>query len=215
MTGDRVRAGKTEPGQRGRRKYGLHNGKQEAHAVGDVVRLVTPGTLTEDGLLDARAHNFLAALARSGGGGGMLGKLRAVIRVLVNPVKNVRLGAMEVLAYARFRHAMPYLVDVTRKRTGDDRVMAAQVPPAGDVQRVDLRVIGEVRARVRQAKHTHVARLQEIEQARSEAQESVTAAWSVLMGQRAKRAIDRMLALPREKARAFDVGRAPAAVELV
>jgi DNA mismatch repair protein MutS len=32
----------------------------------DVVRLVTPGTLTEDGLLDARAHNFLAALARSG-----------------------------------------------------------------------------------------------------------------------------------------------------
>lgn len=45
---------------------------------------------------------------------------------------------------------------------------------------------GEVRARVRQAKHTHVARLQEIEQARSEAQEAVTAAWSVLMGQRAK-----------------------------
>lgn len=32
----------------------------------DVVRLVTPGTLTEDGLLDARAHNYLAALARVG-----------------------------------------------------------------------------------------------------------------------------------------------------
>jgi len=32
----------------------------------EVVRLVTPGTLTEDNLLDARAHNFLAALARSG-----------------------------------------------------------------------------------------------------------------------------------------------------
>ena len=31
-----------------------------------VVRLVTPGTLTEDGLLDARTHNFLAALARAG-----------------------------------------------------------------------------------------------------------------------------------------------------
>jgi DNA mismatch repair protein MutS len=30
-----------------------------------VVRVVTPGTLTEDSLLDARAHNFLAALARS------------------------------------------------------------------------------------------------------------------------------------------------------
>ena len=30
----------------------------------DVVRLVTPGTLTEDTLLDSRAHNYLAALAR-------------------------------------------------------------------------------------------------------------------------------------------------------
>jgi len=33
----------------------------------DVVRLVTPGTLTEDEHLDARAHNFLAALAEAGG----------------------------------------------------------------------------------------------------------------------------------------------------
>ena len=31
----------------------------------DVVRLVTPGTLTEETLLDARAHNFLTALFRS------------------------------------------------------------------------------------------------------------------------------------------------------
>jgi DNA mismatch repair protein MutS len=30
----------------------------------DVVRLVTPGTLTEDSLLDSRRHNYLAALAR-------------------------------------------------------------------------------------------------------------------------------------------------------
>ncbi len=30
----------------------------------DVVRLVTPGTLTEDSLLDARRHNFLAAVAQ-------------------------------------------------------------------------------------------------------------------------------------------------------
>ncbi len=30
----------------------------------DVVRLVTPGTLTEDSLLDARRHNYLAALAQ-------------------------------------------------------------------------------------------------------------------------------------------------------
>ncbi len=33
----------------------------------DVVRIVTPGTLTEDVLLDARANNYLAALARARG----------------------------------------------------------------------------------------------------------------------------------------------------
>src|SRR3546814_1544379 len=32
-----------------------------------VVRVVTPGTITEDALLDARAHNYLAALAEAGG----------------------------------------------------------------------------------------------------------------------------------------------------
>jgi len=39
----------------------------------DVVRTVTPGTLTEDSLLDARANNYLAALAQSGGEDGPLG----------------------------------------------------------------------------------------------------------------------------------------------
>ena len=34
----------------------------------DVVRLVTPGTLTEDTLLDARANNYLLAIARARGG---------------------------------------------------------------------------------------------------------------------------------------------------
>src|SRR6202043_3509855 len=32
-----------------------------------VVRVVTAGTLTEDGLLDARRHNYLAGIAESGG----------------------------------------------------------------------------------------------------------------------------------------------------
>lgn len=45
---------------------------------------------------------------------------------------------------------------------------------------------GEVSARVRQAKHTHVSRLQEIEQARTETQANVTAAWSRLMAARAQ-----------------------------
>ena len=33
-----------------------------------VVRVITPGTLTEDALLDARSHNYLAALAEAQGG---------------------------------------------------------------------------------------------------------------------------------------------------
>ena len=36
-----------------------------------VVRVVTPGTLTEDSLLDARANNFLGALAETAGGTGL------------------------------------------------------------------------------------------------------------------------------------------------
>src|SRR6201991_3225690 len=36
----------------------------------DVIRLVTPGTLTEDTLLDARRNNYLAAIARARTSGG-------------------------------------------------------------------------------------------------------------------------------------------------
>src|ERR1700754_3811422 len=36
----------------------------------DVVRIITPGTLTEDTLLDARANNYLLALARARGSNG-------------------------------------------------------------------------------------------------------------------------------------------------
>ncbi|MEL7047634.1 MAG: TolC family outer membrane protein [Pseudomonadota bacterium] len=45
---------------------------------------------------------------------------------------------------------------------------------------------GEVRARVRQAKHTHVSRLQQVEQARNETEENVTSAWSQLVAARAQ-----------------------------
>ncbi len=37
----------------------------------DVVRIITPGTITEEGLLDARSHNYLAALAEAGGALGL------------------------------------------------------------------------------------------------------------------------------------------------
>jgi outer membrane protein len=45
---------------------------------------------------------------------------------------------------------------------------------------------GETQARVRQAKHTHVSRLQEIEQARAESQSQITSAWSKLTASRAQ-----------------------------
>ncbi len=50
---------------------------------------------------------------------------------------------------------------------------------------------GEVYARVRQSKHAHIARLQEIEQARAAAQSQVAQAWSQLQGFRAKRESDK------------------------
>ncbi|MCB1484339.1 MAG: TolC family outer membrane protein [Hyphomicrobiaceae bacterium] len=45
---------------------------------------------------------------------------------------------------------------------------------------------GEVEARVRQAKHTHVSRIQEIEQARALAQSDVAKAWAQLQGAKAQ-----------------------------
>ncbi|MEZ5843798.1 MAG: TolC family outer membrane protein [Hyphomicrobiaceae bacterium] len=52
--------------------------------------------------------------------------------------------------------------------------------------RVPIYQGGEVSARVRQAKHTHVSRLQEVEQARAEVQANATAAWSRLQAARAR-----------------------------
>lgn len=51
---------------------------------------------------------------------------------------------------------------------------------------VPLYEAGDTRARVRQAKHTHVSRLQQIEQARTEAKAATTSAWSVLTAARAQ-----------------------------
>ena len=51
---------------------------------------------------------------------------------------------------------------------------------------------GEVRARVRQAKHSHVSRLQEIEEQRALAQANVTRAWSLLLASQAQLQSDRI-----------------------
>ncbi len=58
-----------------------------------VVRLVTPGTLTEDELLEARAHNYLAALARAGGALGLAWLDVSTGDFRAQPLKPAELGA--------------------------------------------------------------------------------------------------------------------------
>lgn len=50
---------------------------------------------------------------------------------------------------------------------------------------------GETHARIRQAKHTHLARIQEIEQARAQSQSQAVQAWSQLTGFKAQRESDK------------------------
>jgi len=59
----------------------------------DVVRLVTPGTLTEDTLLDARRHNYLAALADAREEIGLAWLDMSTGDFEVEPVTAERLGA--------------------------------------------------------------------------------------------------------------------------
>jgi DNA mismatch repair protein MutS len=58
----------------------------------DVVRLVTPGTLTEDTLLDARRHNFLAAWREIAGEGALAWVDISTGAFHVMPLPEVRLG---------------------------------------------------------------------------------------------------------------------------
>ncbi len=58
----------------------------------DVVRLVTPGTLTEESLLDARRHNYLAAFAEVRGEGALAWSDISTGAFHVTPLARVRLG---------------------------------------------------------------------------------------------------------------------------
>ena len=58
----------------------------------DVVRLVTPGTLTEDSLLEARRNNFLAAFAEVRDGAALAWVDISTGELRVMPVAPVRLG---------------------------------------------------------------------------------------------------------------------------
>ncbi len=59
-----------------------------------VVRVVTSGTITEESLLDARAHNYLAALAQAGGALGLAWMDVSTGEFLVQPVADAALGAV-------------------------------------------------------------------------------------------------------------------------
>ncbi len=58
----------------------------------EVVRLVTPGTLTEDSLLEARANNFLASYANLAGEGALAWVDISTGELRVAPCPEVRLG---------------------------------------------------------------------------------------------------------------------------
>ncbi|HKU98651.1 MAG TPA: DNA mismatch repair protein MutS [Vineibacter sp.] len=59
----------------------------------DVVRVITPGTLTEDALLDARAHNYLAALSEAQGAMGLAWLDLSTGSFAVQPIETASLVA--------------------------------------------------------------------------------------------------------------------------
>ncbi|MGF7173719.1 DNA mismatch repair protein MutS [Azospirillum doebereinerae] len=58
-----------------------------------VIRIVTPGTLTEDSLLDSRSSNWLAAIAETAGGIGLAWLEMSTGELVVQPVERAGLGA--------------------------------------------------------------------------------------------------------------------------
>lgn len=77
----------------------------------------------------------------------------------------------------------------------DQSSQTEEVETASIVGRLNVPIYaagGEVFARVRRAKHTHLSRIQEIEQSRAAAQAQVVQTWSQLQGFRAQRESDRV-----------------------
>src|SRR6185437_15444540 len=58
-----------------------------------VIRVVTPGTITEDGLLDARRHNYLLALGEAGGAFGLAWLDLSTGDFHTQPIASAALGA--------------------------------------------------------------------------------------------------------------------------
>lgn len=68
-------------------------GGYKALVTREVIRVVTPGTLTEDNLLDARANNYLAALTQTSGHFGLAWLDLSTSEFFVQPVKSDNIGA--------------------------------------------------------------------------------------------------------------------------
>ncbi|RVT83534.1 DNA mismatch repair protein MutS [Rhodobacteraceae bacterium CCMM004] len=94
-----------------------------------VVRLVTPGTLTEDTLLEARRHNYLAAYAEVRGAGGLAWVDISTGAFHVQPVPPVRLSA-DLARLAPREIVVPEALDARLTAIGAD-LGAAVTPLAG------------------------------------------------------------------------------------
>jgi len=94
----------------------------------DVVRIVTPGTLTEDSLLDARSHNYLAALAEAGHAAEKLEE-----RVVFHAV-----GQATLLFHRHLVRALDGDADDGRRRLLDDGAVVGRLA-AGDDRRAERR----------------------------------------------------------------------------
>jgi len=91
----------------------------------EVVRVVTPGTLTEESLLDARRHNFLAAWSEIRGDGALAWADVSTGDLVVAPVGRAGLGPL----LARIGPSEVLL----RDEALDDETLRAQVTEAGAV----------------------------------------------------------------------------------
>ena len=91
----------------------------------EVVRVVTPGTLTEETLLDARRHNFLAAWAEIRSEGALAWTDVSTGELMVSALDRAALGPM--LARIAPREVL------VREEIFEDPVLIAQIDEAGGV----------------------------------------------------------------------------------
>ncbi|RMH47091.1 MAG: DNA mismatch repair protein MutS [Alphaproteobacteria bacterium] len=95
----------------------------------DVVRIVTPGTIVEDSLLEARRHNFLASFAEIRDGGALAWADISTGELRVAPCPRVKLGPL-LAQLAPSELLIPDRLDETLGPVADDLGVAATPLPA-------------------------------------------------------------------------------------